>query len=100
MFARANGSLFVLVRHELAHLSWLGAVRVGGGAQNHDFWELEFPPQIHFLNKALVPTAVRSPTLAHRERLGKHGKSILGPNLSAGTSWTDWAPADIGEAPE
>ena len=47
MFARANGSLFVLVRHELAHLSWLGAVRVGGGAQNHDFLELEFPPQIY-----------------------------------------------------
>ena len=40
MFARANGSLFVLVRHELAHLSWLGAVRVGGGAQNHDFLEV------------------------------------------------------------
>eukprot|EP01050_Picozoa_sp_SAG11_P041140 SAG11_NODE_18272_length_495_cov_2.782828_1_plen_59_part_00 len=46
MFARANGNLFVLVRHELAHLSRLGAVRVGGGAQNHVFWELEFPPQI------------------------------------------------------
>ena len=52
MFARANGNLFVLVRHELAHLSWLGALRVGGGAQNHVFWELEFPPQIRL--KALV----------------------------------------------